>query len=180
MAELTTLARPYAKAAFDVARGAKDLEGWSIALALTAAVSKQSVVVKLLESPSLTTDQKATVLTDLCGDEINAKVKLFISVLAENKRLGLLASIQELYENLKAKQEKFCDVKVISAFELDESVSHALAEKLKKVLDSDVSLDTEIDTSLIGGVTIRAGDIVIDGSIKGRLNKLAESLALHA
>jgi F-type H+-transporting ATPase subunit delta len=177
MAELSTLARPYAKAAFDVARGAKDLDGWSIALALTAAVSKQSVVVKLLESPSLTTDQKATVLTDLCGDEINAKVKLFISVLAENKRLGLLASIQELYESLKAKQEKFCEVEITSAFELDDKVSFALAEKLKTVLESDITLNTAIDSSLLGGVTIRAGDIVIDGSIKGRLNKLAESFA---
>jgi F-type H+-transporting ATPase subunit delta len=180
MAELTTLARPYAKAAFDVARGAKDLDGWSSALALTAVVSEDPSVVKLLESPMLTTDQKAAVLVDLCGDEISAKVKLFISVLADNKRLGLLHAIRELFENLKAKQEKFCEVTVISAFELDDKVSLALAEKLKTVLDSDIALNTEIDSSLLGGVTIRAGDIVIDGSIKGRLNKLAESFAVQA
>jgi F-type H+-transporting ATPase subunit delta len=104
---------------------------------------------------------------------------LFISVLAENKRLGLLASIQELFENLKAKQEKFCEVKITSAFELDDKVSLALAEKIKTVLNSDIALNTVIDSSLLGGVTIRAGDIVIDGSIKGRLNKLAESFAQH-
>ena len=179
MAELTTLARPYAKAAFDVARDSKDLDGWSSALALTAAVSQQSSVVKLLESPKLTTEQKASVLIDLCGDEIKAKVRLFISVLAENKRLDLLASIQELFESLKAKQEKFCEVKITSAFELDDKVSLALAEKIKAVLESDIALNTVIDSSLLGGVTIRAGDIVIDGSIKGRLNKLAESFALQ-
>jgi F-type H+-transporting ATPase subunit delta len=180
MAELTTLARPYAKAIFDVARNAKDLDGWSSALALTAIVSQNATVVKLLDSPTLTSEQKAAVLSDLCGNEINQKMKLFISVLAENKRLGLLGPIQELFENLKAKQQKFCDVKVTSAFELDEKVSVALVEKLKTVLESDISLNTVIDSSLIGGVTIRAGDIVIDGSIKGRLNKLTESFALQA
>lgn len=178
MAELTTLARPYAKAAFEVARGAKDLDGWSSALALAAVVSQQSSVAKLLESPTLTAEQKAAVLTDLCGDEINAKANLFISVLAENKRLGLLQSIQELFESLKAQQEKFSDVKVISAFELDDKVERALAEKLKVVLEGDITLNTEIDSSLLGGVIVRAGDTVIDGSVKGRLNKLAESFAL--
>jgi len=179
MAELTTLARPYAKAVFDVARDTQDLEGWSKALALTAVVSQQSSVVKLLESPELTTEQKAVAFNDLCGDEINAAVKLFIFVLAENKRLNLLPSIQELFENLKAKQEKFCDVRITSAFELDDAVSLALVNKLKTVLESDVSLETVIDNSLIGGVIIRAGDIVIDGSVKGRLQKLAESFAIQ-
>ncbi len=178
MAELITLARPYAKAAFEVARSAKDLDSWSSSLALAAVLTQQSSVAKLLESPTLTAEQKATVLTDLCGDEINAKVKSFIAVLAENKRLDLLVSIQELFENLKAQQEKFSDVKVISAFELDDNVEKALAEKLKTVLESDVTLSTTVDNSLLGGVIVRAGDTVIDGSVKGRLNKLAESFAL--
>ncbi len=178
MAELTTLARPYAKAAFEVARGAKDLGSWSSSLALAAVLTQQPSVAKLLESPTLTAEQKAAVLTDLCGDEINAKVQSFIAVLAENKRLGLLPSIQELFENLKAQQEKFSDVKVISAFELDDSVEKSLTEKLKTVLESDITLNTAVDSSLLGGVIVRAGDTVIDGSIKGRLNKLAESFAL--
>lgn len=178
MAELTTLARPYAKAAFEVARSAKDLDSWSSSLALAAVLTQQSAVAKLLESPTLTAEQKAAVLTDLCGDEINAKVQSFIAVLAENKRLGLLPSIQELFENLKAQQEKFSDVKVISAFELDDSVEKSLTEKLKTVLESDITLNTAVDSSLLGGVIVRAGDTVIDGSIKGRLNKLAESFAL--
>lgn len=178
MAELTTLARPYAKAAFEVARSAKELDSWSAALALTAIVSEQSSVAKLLESPTLTAEQKAAVFTDLCGDEINAKVKSFISVLSDNKRLGLLRSIQEQFEQLKSQQEKFSDVKVISAFELDSSVEKALAEKLKTVLESDITLNTSVDASILGGVIVRAGDTVIDGSVKGRLSKLAESLAL--
>ena len=179
MAELTTLARPYAKAVFDVARDAKDLEGWSKALALMTAVSQQPSVIKLLNSPALTTQQKSASFVNLCGDEINATVVLFISVLSENKRLNLLTPIRELFEILKAKQEKFCDVQVVSAFELDNTVSLALADKLKTVLKSEVSLNTEIDNSLIGGVIIRAGDVVIDGSVKGRLQKLADSFAIQ-
>jgi len=178
MAELTTLARPYAKAAFEVARSAKDLDSWSSSLALAAALTQQPSVAKLLESPTLTAEQKAAVLTDLCDDEINEKVQSFVSVLAENNRLGLLPAIQRLFENLKAQQEKFSDVKVISAFELDDSVEKALTEKLKTVLESDITLNTTVDNSLLGGVIVRAGDTVIDGSVKGRLNKLAESFAL--
>ncbi|MGH1486634.1 MAG: F0F1 ATP synthase subunit delta [Cellvibrionaceae bacterium] len=178
MAELTTLARPYAKAAFEYAREAKDLDGWSSALAVAAAVSQETSVAKLLDSPTLTAEQKAAVLTDVCGDQLSVKVKSFISGLAENKRLSLISAIRDLFEDLKAQQEKFADVQVVSAFALDSGVEKALAEKLKTVLISDVSLNTEVDSSLIGGVVVRAGDTVIDGSVKGRLNKLAETFGL--
>lgn len=178
MAELTTLARPYAKAAFEFARESKDLDGWSSSLAIVAAVSKNEKVAKLLDSPTLTAEQKAATLTELCGDKLQAKVKAFVGVLAENKRLGLIGNISELFENLKAQQEKFSDVRVVSAFALDSGVEKALAEKLKTVLLSDVALKTEIDKSLIGGVIVRSGDTVIDGSLRGRLNKLAENFGI--
>lgn len=178
MAELTTLARPYAKAAFEYAREGRDLDGWSSSLAVAAAVSQTDAVAKLLDSPTLTAEQKAAVLTDVCGDDLNAKVKAFVKVLAENKRIGLIASIYELFENLKAQQEKFSDVEVVSAFALDSTVEMALADKLKSVLASDVSLQTTVDSSLLGGVVVRSGDTVIDGSVKGRLSKLAETFGL--
>ena len=100
MAELTTLARPYAKAAFEYAREAGDLDGWSSALAVVAAVSKETSVAKLLDSPTLMAEQKAAVLIDTCGDQLTAKAKAFIAILAENKRLGLLPSIRRLFEHL--------------------------------------------------------------------------------
>ncbi len=178
MAELTTLARPYAKAAFEYAREKNSLDDWSSSLATVAAVSKDSAVAKLLDSPTLTAEQKAAALTEICGDKLQAKVKTFVEVLAENKRLGLIGHIRELFENLKAQQEKFSDVQVISAFALDSNVEKSLAEKLKTVLLSDVALKTEVDKSLIGGVVVRSGDTVIDGSIKGRLSKLAETFGL--
>lgn len=178
MAELTTLARPYARAAFEFARENNSLDSWSSSLALAAAVSQDSTVAKLLDSPTLTAEKKAIALTKICGDQLQVNVKAFVGVLAENKRLGLLAHISNLFENLKAKQEKFSDVQIVSAFELDSGVEKALADKLKTVLMVDVALKTKIDKSLIGGVIVRSGDTVIDGSIKGRLSKLAETLGL--
>ncbi len=178
MAELITLARPYAKAAFEYARAEKALDTWSSSLAVVAGVVQQPEVLELLDSPTVTSEHKAATLFELCGDELDEKVKNFIAVVADNKRLALLAEVQKLFENFKAQQEKFSDITVTSAFALDNAVEKALSEKLSKVLESEVSLSTEIDKALIGGVVIRSGDTVIDGSVRGRLNKLAETIGL--
>lgn len=178
MAELITLARPYAKAAFEYARAQKALDAWSSSLAVLAGVVQQTAVAELLDSPTVTSEQKATTLFELCGDELDKKVKNFVVVMADNKRLGLLVEVQKLFENFKAQQEKFADITVSTAFKLESAVEKALAEKLGKVLESEVSLSTKIDKALIGGVVIRAGDTVIDGSVRGRLNKLAETIGL--
>jgi len=178
MAEFTTLARPYAKAAFEFAREKAELEAWSASLSLVSAVTQNDKVAKLISSPSLSAKDKAKVVIDVCGDKLQAKEKAFINVLAENNRLSLVEHISDLFEDLKAQQEKFSDVEVVSAFEIDSGVETLLADKLKTVLLSDVSLKTTVDKSLIGGVIIRSGDTVIDGSVKGRLNKLVESFGL--
>lgn len=180
MAELTTLARPYAKAAFDTARAANTLKDWSSSLSLLAAVSKTGPVKSVLGSPTLSAEQKADALISVCGDELHANAKNFVKVLASNKRLNLLSQISELFENLRAQQEKFSDVQLISAYPLDSNVENALVEKLKKVLLCDVSLNTEIDKSLLAGVVVRSGDTVIDASVRGRLNKLAETFGIRA
>lgn len=178
MAEKTTLARPYAKAAFEYAHESKQLSFWSEALASAALVARDETVAKLLDSPTLTAQQKTEIMVELCSDKFDDKLKAFIAILSENKRLDLIPVIRELFEGFKAQQEKFSDVKVFSAFALNSDIEKGLAEKLKAVLHSDVSLQTTVDPSLLGGVVIRAGDTVIDGSVKGRLNKLAETLGL--
>ena len=178
MAELTTIARPYAKAAFEFAREQKDLDTWSSSLATLSAVTADAKVTSFLDSPVLTASQKAQSLVDLCGDAVSEKVQRFVSVLAENNRLDAIATIAGLFEDLKAQQEKFADVKVTSAFALDATVEKSLASKLGNTLGSDVAVTTVVDESLIGGVVIRAGDTVIDSSVKGRLAKLAESLGV--
>lgn len=176
MAELTTLARPYAKAAFNFANSANVLGTWSEMLALAAAVSSCDGISKLLSSPNVTTDKKGAAFVEICGDQLNEQAANFVKVLAENKRLQLLPEIAQLFEAFKAQKEKSVDVELQSAFELPAAVQDKLAKALSVKLDRVVNVTGSVDKSLIGGVVIRTGDTVIDGSIKGRLAKLAEAM----
>lgn len=176
MAELTTLARPYAKAAFIAARDESDLAGWSKALATAAAVSQADRVQSILSAPNLTAEQKAKAFVAVCGDELSGKQQNFVQVLADNRRLALLPEISVLFELYKANQEKSLDVTVETAFEIDAALEKKLVEALSKKLDREVTLSTAVDKALLGGALIRAGDTVIDGSVRGRLAKLAEAM----
>lgn len=177
MAELTTLARPYAKAAFECARQDKAVASWSSALALAASVSQQMNVQRLFALPELTAQQKSARFVELFGDKLNVKQSNFIGILAENKRLSLLPQVQALFELLKAEYEKAIEVDVRTAFEIAPDMQQKLAQTLSKKLDRAVSLHTSVDQSLLGGALIRAGDMVIDGSIRGRLSKLADVMS---
>ncbi|HCS27150.1 MAG TPA: F0F1 ATP synthase subunit delta [Spongiibacteraceae bacterium] len=176
MAELSTLARPYAKAAFEYALAAGDLAGWSDQLATAAAVAQQDVMEKVLASPSMTSSQQAQAFIDVCGDALNDKAQNFIKVLAENKRLALLAEISAIYEAHKAAQEKSVDVELSTAFELDADTQQKLAAALSGKLQREVNVTAVVNKELLGGVLVRAGDLVIDGSVRGRLAKLAEAM----
>lgn len=176
MAELSTLARPYAKAAFEFAADAGDLQGWSTSLATAGAVAQQPTVVKLLSSPSATAAQQAAAVIEICGDELNATGQNFIAILSENRRLQLLPQISYQFDIMKANREKAVDVDVVSAHEIDASQQQQLSDALSAKLERKVNMQVSLDKSLLGGAVIRAGDTVIDGSIRGRLTKLAESL----
>ncbi len=178
MAELITLARPYAKAAFEAARAEGDLKGWFEALGTAQAVSLNDKVQSYLTSPSATTAEKAKTFCDFCGDALNQKQQNFIAVLAENNRISLLPQVFELFSLLKANQEKTVDVEVFTAFPLSSELEKKLETTLKAKLERDVDLKTDVDKSLIGGALIRAGDTVIDGSARGRLAKLAEAMGV--
>lgn len=177
MAELTTLARPYAKAAFEYARDANALDRWSSMLALLASVTQVATVAKLLDSPNLTAEQKGDKLVELCSEELDDKAANYIKYLARNDRLSLLPQVQALFEDLKANHEKTVEVELVTAFELTEEQQNKLLDSLKAKLQRDVTLHTAIDETLIGGAVIRAGDLTIDGSVRGRLAKLAEAMA---
>ena len=176
MAELTTMARPYAKAAFEIADAAGQLAQWSEMLALTAAVSQQESVVKLLNSPALTAEQKAKQFADVCGDQLSAEAVNLVNTLAENQRLSLLPQIQELFELHKAQREQSVDVEVTTAFDLSPELQDQLAKALTTKLNREVTLSTNVDKAILGGALVRAGDTVIDGSVRGRLAKLAETM----
>ena len=176
MAELTTLARPYAKAAFECAREAQALQGWLDALVLSAAVSSETSVALMLGSPSLTSEEKSAKFIEICGDKLSAKQQNFIKALSQNNRISLLREVANLFSLYKANLEKSVDVTIETAFEITPALEQKLAETLTKKLDREVSLQTSVDNSLLGGALIRAGDTVIDGSVRGRLAKLAEAM----
>ena len=174
--ELTTCARPYAKAAFQYALNQSALEAWSGMLKNGAAVVQNDKISALLGLPSLTTRQKADAFIKVCGDSLDNGGQNFVRVLAENQRITLLPQIAELFEAFKAEQEHSIDAQVASAFPLSEAQLNTLTEKLKNKLSSEVRLSSTVDPELIGGVVIRAGDLVIDSSVKTRLAKLAHAM----
>ncbi len=176
MAGISTLARPYAKAAFQFANDAKALGDWSESLATLASVSQDEKVAALLKEPSATAAIKAQSLLDVCSGELKADVGNFVTVLSENKRLDLFEEISVQFEKLKAEQEKSVEVRVTTAFELSPAHEKALVEKLTKKLGREVTLVSTVDQSIIGGVVIRTDDLVIDSSVTGKLAKLAEAM----
>ncbi|MEM6582809.1 MAG: F0F1 ATP synthase subunit delta [Pseudomonadota bacterium] len=176
MAELSTLARPYAKAAFEYAIEKDLLSPWAEQLAIAAAVVSNETIADALTDPSLTAEEQSKTLTDVCGDTLSDGTKNFIAILATNKRLALLPEISALFAQYKANREKTVDVEVVSAFDLPEAVQIKLAEVLGNKLERQVAVKASTDSNLLGGVLIRAGDTVIDGSVRGKLDKLAEAM----
>lgn len=176
MAELATIARPYANALFTLAKQENQLDGWSRMLAVLHTTIADERVGLLLESPDLPAQAKAFRLAEVCGSELDDRGKKFLQALADHDRLTLVGEIREQFEDLRAEEEKSLDVEVISAYEMTEAQSADLVRALNAKFDKEISIETRVDRSLIGGAVVRAGDIVIDGSIRGRLNKLAESL----
>jgi F-type H+-transporting ATPase subunit delta len=176
MAELVTFARPYAKAAFEVALADSELAKWQKMLNTAAAVAINVKVCEALSSPALTSEQQSQLMLGVCGDELEVKVANFIRALSENKRISLLPEIARQFNELKAQQEKFVEVAILSAFPLDADVADRLSNALGRKWKCQVRLETEVDKTLLGGVVIKAGDTVIDASVRGRMLKLADAL----
>jgi F-type H+-transporting ATPase subunit delta len=177
MSELTTTARPYAKAAFDIASANVEQQKWTDMLAFMSAVAHDPTMIALLDSPKLSHSQAAELFISVCEEKLDQRGKNFIKLLAENDRIALLPEITALYEHFRAEAEGTIDAEVISAEHVSESQLSKIAAALKSRLGKEVRLTSKIDASLIGGAIIRAGDLVIDGSISGRLEKLTTALA---
>jgi F-type H+-transporting ATPase subunit delta len=177
VAERATIARPYAKAAFDYARDAKALGPWSKGLQAAAAIVADPRVAEASKSPKWTEAQVIELINDVAGDDLDAGMQNFVRVLAENHRLLLLPEIAEQYAALRAAIENTIDVEVVSAVSLDAAQAEKLAAALSQRFKRQVRMQTSVDSSLLGGAVIRAGDLVIDGSLKGRLERLGTELA---
>lgn len=176
MAEITTIARPYAQAVFATAKEQGKLKDWSDMLQLAAAVASHPEVAVAVDSPRLDKAQRGQLIIDICGDKLDAGGKNLLRVLAENGRLSLLPEIAALYEAERAAAESRITAEVISATALSDTQKHAIASALKKRLGREVALKCQVDETLLGGAVIRAGDMVIDGSVTGKLNKLSAAL----
>lgn len=176
MAELNTVARPYTKAAFEYAREKGSLDQWSTMLSTAALVVKDSAMAQVLNNPALTSGQKAEVLISVCESQMDDAGKNFVFLLAEKQRLALLPEISLQFEQLKAAQEKSVDIDLTTAFELDDAQQQKLAQALSTKLGREVKLTSQVDKSILGGVVIRSDDLVIDGSVRARLAKLAEAM----
>ncbi|XGA80063.1 F0F1 ATP synthase subunit delta [Halomonas sp. CH40] len=176
MAELLTVARPYAKAAFEYARDHSALDAWSEALSFLGQVVMNEDVRYFLSSPKLENEQKVSLLVGMLPNKPDETFERFLTNLARQHRLVALKAIAEQFEKLRAEHEQRIDVTVTSAFKLDSKQETKLTNALKKRLNREISITTQVDKSLIGGVILRAGDTVIDGSVRGRLNRLSEAL----
>lgn len=176
MAELTTVARPYAQAIFKLAKEANALKAWSEMLDLMKAVATDANMSVAIESPSLTITQLAELFIHVCDEHIDSNARNVIRLLAENRRLQLLPEIAALYEEMRADAENSVDARVIAAYPVSDEQRDKIASALKAKLGREVNIECEIDETLLGGAIIRAGDTVIDGSLRGKLAKFASAL----
>ena len=183
MADNNTVARPYAQAVFDIAKESSDLGEWSDSLAIAGQLLADHELVEYLGNPGFSNEQRLEFMTGLfkqAGATLlaggNDKGTNFLKLLLENRRVAVLPEIAEHYEAQKAKIQNTVDAVVTSATELSKSQVDDIAQALKQRLGCDVNIETEIDENLIGGAVIRAGDVVIDGSLRARLEGLATAL----
>lgn len=176
MAELTTIARPYAQAVFKLARENNSLEQWSAMLVTAAAVVQDPAMCEVMASARLDREQITTMMIEVCADALDEQGRNLIRLLDENDKLRLLPEIAVVYEHYRAEAEQTIEAEMVSAFPVTESQQEKMASALAKRLGSKVSLDVSVDQTLLGGAIIRAGDMIIDGSVQGKLNKLASAM----
>lgn len=175
MSNALTLARPYARAAFALAREHGRLAPWSHLLGFAATLAADTRVATLLSHPSLGLDDALVLL--LPNGEVDPNFRQFLSVLADNRRLALLPEIAAQFEALRAEAEHVVQVRVTSAATLDAAEVESLSVALKRRFGADIALTQAVDAGLIGGAVIDAGDVVIDGSVRGKLARLEAALA---
>ncbi len=176
MADFTTAARPYAKAVFEMAQEMGKFDDWSGRLAFWSALVSNPDMSQRLDAPGLTHQDRAGMIEAVVGDDMDDHSRNFVRLLSENNRLALLPDIQGIFEELRAEAEGEIEATVTSAFELTDDQRNNIIAALSKRLDRKVRIVNEVDSDLIGGAIIRAGDLVIDGSLKGRVENMERTV----
>lgn len=180
MAENVTLARPYAEAAFQLAKGGSALPSWSKVLSQLSAVAGTPEMVECIGNPRLSAEQVAQVCVDVAASggklDLSADQRNFVRILADNDRLVVLPEIAALFEDLKHGHEGVRDAEITSAFALDDATLKNLIADLERKFGCKIQTTVKVDADLIGGVRIAVGDEVIDASVRGKLAAMATAL----
>jgi F-type H+-transporting ATPase subunit delta len=180
MAEKSTIARPYAEAIFDIAQTSGQLKEWSVLLQTVALITADAGMKNIIGNTSVNKGQLAQLIVDIAGSGKKSAMTdqghNLIRLLTDNRRLDVVAEITEQFETLKAEAEKTVEAEIVSAQEVSATQQKLIAQKLKARLGREVSLKCTVDESLMGGAIIKAGDMVIDGSVSSQLNKLSVEL----
>jgi len=177
MANTASISRPYARAVFAMAQEADDFQTWSDVLATVAAVVADDSVKSLIDDPRIGRDKLADLVTSVMQESLPEQCANTIRLLSHNGRLDALPTIAAQYEVLRAEAESTVDVQMVSARAVTKAQQKKVAAALEKRLGRKVKINVSIDETLLGGAVIRAGDLVIDGSARGRLEKLSSALA---
>ncbi len=176
MAELITVARPYAEAVFRLAKDSNTLIQWSDVLGNLALIAENQAVLDVVANPKCSADQVQELLVELLGTDANAEVKNFLAAVLENRRFATLPAMSALFEQLKSADEGVAQAHIESAFAMTDAQLAELTATLTQQLKRKISADVSINPELIGGVKVTIGDLVIDASVSGKLATLATSL----
>lgn len=177
MQENTTIARPYARAVFEQAKAAGELAQWSGMLRLLNQIVADPMMQSLIKNPKVDHDRLAGIVVDVCGGQLNLPGRNFVRILVDAGRLSVAPQIYRLFEEKKAEAEGVAEVVVISAYPLEDQQQENIKQVMARRLGKKIEITTHVDPSLIGGAVIRAGDSVIDASLRGRLKQLGHNFA---
>ncbi len=176
MSELATLARPYAAAVFKRAKETQSATKWSKSLAFMSDILKNKDISVVVDNPKVDKQRLSELLLDICQGHVNEESENFLKLLVHNNRLRLVPTIAKLFEAFKADDEGYLEVEVLTAYALSKEAKQEFTATLEKNLGKKIHMNVAVDKSLIGGVLVRAGDKVIDVSIKGRLQYMQKAL----
>ena len=176
MAELATIARPYAEAAFALAKQRGELADWSAMLSLMVSVYDDPEFRSAIGAPSVTSDDVERLMLAICGERIDGKARNFIQLLTENGRLSTIREVYKLYERLKSEDEGVVDAHIASAYPLQDQQLEKIVSLLAKRYSKKISPTVNVDEDLIGGIKVQVGDKVWDASVRGRLQDMAVAL----
>lgn len=176
MAETRTIARPYAEAAFELAQEHDDLENWSNMLGVSATIAGHPKLRSLIGDPRVGQDQLIDTILGIAGEYLDEHGANFIRLLVENDRVSYLPEISNLFDTYRREAEQIVEAHVLSAFALSDEQGQQISMALEARVGHSVTMTQSVDESLIGGIMIRIGDRVIDGSIIGRLDQLTNAL----